>query len=234
MVRDNRPDIVLIQETKMSKEKVENIKFFKDNYIIEGSSEGSLGGIATFWNGNSIEGEVISQDNNMTSIRFHHLKDNTSWVLTNIYAPNTKNERKKFWLKIDQAISLFEKESWIVLGDFNTHLKEDEKIGGSQPNLDNSLDLMNFITRQALIDIDLQGISYTWTNRRECKDLIQVRLDRALITNDWYQNYYCSLTAFVRAGSNHYPLSFIANPISRKRNFPFRFEKMWTLHPEFN
>lgn len=47
------------------------------------------------------------------------------------------------------------------MGDFNTPLKEDEKWGGSQTNLDNRLDLMDFIDNQLLHDLDLHGIEYT-------------------------------------------------------------------------
>ena len=56
--------------------------------------------------------------------------------------------------------------------DFNTPLKEVEKWGGSQPNLDNRLDLMEFIDNHLLHDLDLYGIEDTWTNRRIGKDII--------------------------------------------------------------
>lgn len=62
-------------------------------------------------------------------------------------------------------------------------------------------------------------------------DLIQVRLDRSLISNHWFFYYYCSLKALSRIGSDHFPISFIADPIKKKKNIPFRFEKMWISHP---
>ena len=64
-----------------------------------------------------------------------------------------------------------------MMGDLNTPLKEAKKWGGSQTNLDNRLDLMDFIDYHLLHDLDLHGIEYTWINRRTRKDLIQVRLD---------------------------------------------------------
>lgn len=69
------------------------------------------------------------------------------------------------------------------MGDFNTPLKETEKMGGSQSNMESGMDLMDFMDKHLLHDMDLEGIDYTWTNRRLGKDLIQVRLDRALITS---------------------------------------------------
>ncbi len=43
---------------------------------------------------------------------------------------------------------------------------------------------MEFIDYHLLHDMHLQGVEFTWTNRRSGKDIIQVRLDRALISND--------------------------------------------------
>ena len=60
-------------------------------------------------------------------------------------------------------------------------------------------------------------------------DLIQVRLDRALISNDWLLKYKCNLSAQVRVGSDHYPIFLVANKINYHKNFPFNFEKMWSL-----
>ena len=84
---------------------------------------------------------------------------------------------------------------------------------------------MDFIDNHLLHDLDLHGVEYTWTNRRTRKDLIQVRLDRALISNDWFLRYKCSLTAQAQLSSDHYPIFLVANLLNYKRNFPFRFEK---------
>lgn len=82
-----------------------------------------------------------------------------------------------------------------MIGYFNTPLKEAEKRVGNLSILDNRLDLMHFINSHMLHDLDLHGIEFTWMNRRDGKDLIQVRLDRALIINEWILKYKCSLNA---------------------------------------
>lgn len=117
------------------------------------------------------------------------------------------------------------------MGDFNTLLQGIDKFGGTQAQLDNRTGLMDFINANALIDVDLTEASYTWSNRRDGGDLIQVRLDRSLITRDWILKYRCSLSVINRIGSDHYPISFVAESIKSNRCFPFRFEKMWISHP---
>ena len=49
MIRDNRPDILVIQETKMLKDKVESLSIFKSGKVIGNDSMGASGGLAIFW-----------------------------------------------------------------------------------------------------------------------------------------------------------------------------------------
>ena len=102
MIRDNRPDIFVIQETKMLKDKVECLPIFKGGRIIGNDSEGASGGMAIFWINRWIQGELISQNKNMMNVRFFNSKDDFSWVLTNVYAPNSKWGRKALWEEISK------------------------------------------------------------------------------------------------------------------------------------
>ena len=48
MIRDNRPDIVVIQENKMLNDKVEILSIFRGGKVIGNDSEGALGGMAVY------------------------------------------------------------------------------------------------------------------------------------------------------------------------------------------
>ena len=48
MIRDNRPDILVIQETKMLKDKVESLPIFKSGKVIGNDSVGASGGLSIF------------------------------------------------------------------------------------------------------------------------------------------------------------------------------------------
>lgn len=164
--------------------------------------------MVVYQNDKCIEGELISQNKNMKNIRFTNSKDGSSRVLTNVYPPNSKWSKKALREDITNHRKKILEENWIIMGHFNTPLKESK-----------------------LNDMDLHGINYNWTNRRTGKDLIQVRLDRALISSDWFLKYKCSLTAQVCIGSDHYPIFLMVDLLTFQMNYPFRFEKMWTLHP---
>ena len=60
MIRDNKSDIGLIQETKMLKDKVEGLLVFRGGKIIGNDWDGALGGMAVYWNDKCIDGELIS------------------------------------------------------------------------------------------------------------------------------------------------------------------------------
>lgn len=104
----------------------------------------------------------------------------------------------------------------------------------NQSHLDGSIKLMKFINNQALFDMEPQQVNFTWLNRRVGQDLIQVRLDHALITRCWLKNIGCSLSSLSKIGSDHFPICFNADSIIAKGHLPFRFEKMWVDHLELD
>lgn len=116
--------------------------------------------------------------------------------------------------------------------DFNTPLTEKEKLGCLALYLESKLDLSFFINSLALLDIDLMGGVYSWSNKRIRSECIYVRLDRALISPNWLKSFSCRLSLLPRVGSDHSPISLSVVSLEPKRNYPFRFEKMWISHPD--
>lgn len=115
----------------MSKEKIEKMKLFQYYNNQGNNSNGASGGIVTFWNSHTIKGDPILEGTNHIATRFTHIRDNFSWIQVNIYAPNGKGMRKSFWLDLVAFRRIFDREAWMVMGDFNTPLMNGEKFGGS-------------------------------------------------------------------------------------------------------
>ncbi len=91
--------------------------------------------------------------------------------------------------------------------------------------------LADMINDLSLLDVELGGNKFTWSNRRIDIDCIQVRLDRALSTFDWLNHSHYHLSSLIHVGLDHSLISLILNPLYKKKAFPFRFEKMWAAHP---
>ena len=80
------------------------------------------------------------------------------------------------------------------VGDFNVPFYEHEKKRKSYP-IGRKIGSYGFINKEGLMDMDLQGINCTWSNKRVGDDCIQPHLDRVLISLDWTNDYVFSLSA---------------------------------------
>ena len=105
-------------------------------------------------------------------VKITSIDHNKEWYIVNIYAPNTKNLRKKIWDTLSHIKSNDYFGRWIIVGDFNVLLYDHEKKGGNVSQLEGRLDLMDFINKEGLMDMDLHGIQFTWHSKRICKDCI--------------------------------------------------------------
>ena len=146
-VRDQKPDFLLLQETKMCKEKVEQIKSFKNYSINASSSEGASGGTLMLWKKN-YSGTILFDSKHLMIAKITNFDQRDGRYLVNIYAPNTKNLRKKIWNSISNFKSKDYHGRWIIMGDFNVPLYDHEKMGGNASQLEGRLDLMEFINKE--------------------------------------------------------------------------------------
>ena len=95
--REQKLDFLLLQETKMEKEKAEQIKSFKDYCLKASSSEGASGGTLMLWKKKYYSGTVLAASKYLMVVRITSIDLNKEWYIVNVYAPNTKNLRKKVW-----------------------------------------------------------------------------------------------------------------------------------------
>ncbi|GLJ15327.1 hypothetical protein SUGI_0251310 [Cryptomeria japonica] len=94
-------------------------------------------------------------------------------------------------------------------------------------------DLVDFIGRNGLMNLELLGQKFTWSNLRKGKDLIQAKLDRFLISGNWGIGPALKLTTLPRMVSDHNPLLLWNTTNAARRKYHFRYEIMWNSHPEF-
>ena len=86
----------MIQETKMKKESLENIKF---SNIMSGEAsniEGASGGLLTLYNNKHFRFEKEYNGSNILFCRVYHMHSNERWFLLNLYASNNKRERNNY------------------------------------------------------------------------------------------------------------------------------------------
>lgn len=83
------------------------------------------------------------------------------------------------------------------------------------------------------MDVELMGQKFTWSNLRKGKDLIQVRLDRFIISGNWGIGPSLKLIVLPRMVSDHNSLLLWNTTNATRKNYPFQYEIMWNSHSEF-
>ena len=127
------------------------------------SSQGDTRGVSSFWNKDIVQGELLLSRNNLLWIPLSHIRNKFTWILSNVYALSFKVSRLVFWERL-VAFTHF---------DFNTTLWENIDGFWSHSQLKCRLDSMRSIDSQALMDVELQGLKYTWLNHRSSDDFLK-------------------------------------------------------------
>ncbi|KAH9289722.1 hypothetical protein KI387_033839, partial [Taxus chinensis] len=195
-------------ETKMKAKilEISKKKFWENSDMAAVDSQGASGGLATLWDKRHYTGMILNASTNHLAIKFHAIENNSEWILSNIYAPNTVSGRRKLWTDLKIFRTQHTTTNWLIMGDFNSPLNPGEKYGGISSFSTGMEEFVDFVADLNLLDVDLHGNKYTWNNRRLGKDLIQVRLDRALISASWILSQDFHLSSLPRIGSDHNPI----------------------------
>uniref|UniRef100_A0A803QQ56 Reverse transcriptase domain-containing protein n=1 Tax=Cannabis sativa TaxID=3483 RepID=A0A803QQ56_CANSA len=105
----------------------------------------------------------------------------------------TENRRAQSW-NLLRTLSSSSSLPWCVIGDINNVLRQEDKKGG-QPYLVWLLEgFQKAIANCHLLDLDLTGYSFTWEKSKGSMLWVEIRLDRALVTEAWSQLFQASDT----------------------------------------
>ena len=97
------------QETKMNKEKDEQIKALKNYTINANSSEGASGGTLMLWKKNHYSITILIASKYLMIAKITSVDQKKGWYIVNIYAPNIKHLRKK----VQDSISNFKSKDYL-------------------------------------------------------------------------------------------------------------------------
>ncbi|XP_057744794.1 uncharacterized protein LOC130962625 [Arachis stenosperma] len=121
-------------------------------------------------------------------------------------------------------------------GDFNEIKDSSEKRGGAPTDLRACNAFNNWINNCGLIDLGFIGSRFTWRGPQwEGQERIFKRLDRAMANSSWRNRFHeATVEVLTRMKSDHHPLLITTEKrLNGIRDRPFRFEAMWTMHPDF-
>lgn len=97
-------------------------------------------------------------------------------VIVRVYASCQILERMRLWCDLNMP--------WMVIGDFNNVVCQEEKAGGCLINRDLVAHFRDTIQNSGLTDMRYTCNKYTWWNKRAGKSSVLQRLDRAMCNTD--------------------------------------------------
>ncbi|XP_071905749.1 uncharacterized protein [Coffea arabica] len=221
------PNILFLCETKnRSKymEKVKNILKFDEAVIVE--SMNRAGGMALFWK-EEIKIKQVLRSAFTKKAQVEDRESRSEWWFIGVYASCDDQIRKQQW-KVIQARKGLWGERWLLDGDFNDILSNEEKWGGNWREDRSFKDFKDFLNENQLMDIGFEGHPWTWCNNWESEGEIRQRIDRGLCNYPWYKMFEkVSCKHLDTYASNHSMLLIDTKPGKIKKKKRFFFDKRW-------
>ncbi|XP_050264114.1 uncharacterized protein LOC126708367 [Quercus robur] len=195
---------------------------------------GFTGGLWMLWDSDRVDVTPLADTEQEIHATVKVRNSNSSWLFTAMYASPRTAERHILW---NNLINIGELHNlpWVLAGDFNEPLSEDDEFGGRAVSVSRSLLFKECLDKCNMIDIGFLGPRFTWTNKREVQALIQERIDSVFVNPNWCLLYpEARVVHLTRCHSDHCPILLeLQSRINRGRKSPFRFQTCWLFEPSF-
>ncbi|RVW47734.1 Transposon TX1 uncharacterized 149 kDa protein [Vitis vinifera] len=184
---------------------------------------GTAGGVLICWDKRSLELLGVEEGQFSISCRFRNVGDGVIWVFTGVYGPCSRKDRECLWEEFGAIRGLWE-DPWCLGGDFNSTLYQAERSRNGR--ITSAMRrFAQVIDELGLIDIPLQGGSFTWSGGLNNQSW--ARLDRFLVSPNWIDQYSrANQRRLPRPISDHFPILLEGGGL-RRGPYPFKFENMW-------
>ncbi|GFY91271.1 hypothetical protein Acr_07g0014670 [Actinidia rufa] len=155
------------------------------------------------------------------------------WRVANNFSHHPNGRILILWkeelVRLD-IIETTDQNSWILLGDFNNVLNNDERINGQPVTMYETREFKDCCYDLGLSDLRSSGMFHTWSNNK-----IWCKLDRAMVNTAWTQKGLSGQAHFDTPGihSDHSPCTISVMGENDRGPNPFKFFNMWTRHEDF-
>lgn len=141
-------------------------------------------------------------------------------------------EGRKQWF-VDELHSMLtgRKEATIIGGDFNLVRFQSDKSNGNV-DLRWCEKFNDWVDRHSLMEINLLGRSFTWSNNQE--NQILSHIDRIFCSTEFNEAFpLATAKALPRNPSDHVPILWESGIDQSKNRYRFKFENWWLQHSGF-
>lgn len=173
-MKKNKMDVCGLIETKLSpfslffmhKFMLRNWQYLSNTAVVNDAR------VVVFWNPSTVRVSLINCSTQGLHISISSLVNQYSFVATLVYGYNTMIARRSLWDDLCNWSSNF---PWIILGDFNSLLSQEDKHNGALVSTYKVSDFRSCCSDLGLSDLNFSGCHFTWMNGR-----VWSKIDRVL------------------------------------------------------
>nr|XP_027124324.1 uncharacterized protein LOC113741027 [Coffea arabica] len=149
------------------------------------------------------------------------------WWFIGVYASCDDHIRKQQWKVLKERKRLWG-EKFVIAGDFNDIISNEEKWGGIQREEKSFMTFKDFIAENGLVDLGYEGHPWTWSNHWDNTGEVRQRLDRCLSSCEWSQKFEGTGCKHIESyASDHSLLLLDSEPDNKRKKKRFYFDKRW-------
>lgn len=129
MMRQEKPQILFLQETKCNSYAVKSIaaKIWPGSLNAAVDAQGAIGGLVILWDSRTIKLDKIHANKNFIQGTFYIIGTNIHGLLTNVYSPQEAPHKAEILNTLSTINHNMEHPLWISGGDFNMITRLEEK-----------------------------------------------------------------------------------------------------------
>ncbi|KAJ6300776.1 hypothetical protein OIU76_021549 [Salix suchowensis] len=181
--------------------------------------------IVIFWNPSIVKVDFVDSSAQGVHVVISSLMSQVSFHVTFVYGLHTIVDRRDLW---DSLCLWGPSDPWLVLGNFNSILSQDDKLNGNVVSMYEINDFHNCCHDLGLFDLNYSGCHFTWSNGH-----VWSKIDSFLVNPIWSSLQHTHVH-FGNHGafSDHSPTMVRLDHKDKGRR-SFKLFNMWTSHVDF-
>ena len=216
-------DVVFLMETKNQNPYVlKELEFMDtDHHFLVPPERPSSGGLALFWK-QDLNLQILSSSKNVIDTMITH-KGATVYT-TFVYGEPEVPNRSVIWDSLID-LSLHRNEAWLLTGDFNEIVDNNEKSGGPERAEGTFGAFRDMLARCDLFDLKHSGNNLSWRGKRH-SHMVYCRPDRTVVNPAWSDRFPTGRCQYLNfESSDHRPLITVFDSPKRHKGRLFRYDR---------
>ena len=202
---------------------------FGYNKLFTVEPKGRSGGLALFYM-DAFDVSILYFDKYMIDISA--MIEGHKVFMTFVYGDPVVEYREYVWERLTR-MSTSRTGAWLMCGDFNEIVSNQEKRGGRKRPETSFLPFKLMLNNCGMMEFPYKGNSMSWVGYRS-SGKVQCRLDRAVGNEDWHQFFSHTNVEYLKLwGSDHRPILTCIQSRTVRLQRCFKFDRRWLYKDGF-